>query len=307
MTDDQPDPKVAVKAVMAGATPERKDELAELWARYDPAVQLAQTPGEITLNATKDRIEIDPRTMDVFWLIGFSGWRAIESYSPHVILSAATNQKLADLFDCDHGLDEAERSYRERLAAAQALIKAGDTESVAWPTDIPRPNCDRSALNDPQYKVAFDLTTLAVAYTLFHEFRHVMLDADDERHNDLREEELSCDVWAREFMTARLEAYGDQHSHSYQKVLRKRSMGLVLASLILHEITPFYEHGGSFAYFSVGDRLRAILSNTNLSDNDHFWTFAASMLVGIYRQKRIPIETEPTSARLLAEYLFSKL
>ena len=307
MMNDQPDPKVAVKAAMAGAAPERKDELAELWARYDPAVELGETAGEITLNANKDRIEIDPKTMDVFWLIGFSGWRAIESYSPHVALSTATGQKLSDLFNDDEELDEVERSYRERLAAAQALIKAGNTESVSWPDDIPRPNCDRNALSDPQYQTAFDLTTLAVAYTLFHEFRHVMLDADDDRHGDLREEELSCDVWAREFMTAKLEAYGERHSHSYQEVLRKRSMGLVLASLILHEITPFYEHGGSYAYFSVGDRLRAILSSTNLPDNDHFWRFAASVLVGIYRQKRMPIESGPKSAKLLAEHLLSKL
>tara|TARA_R110002110_G_scaffold415337_1_gene649275 strand:- start:6445 stop:7368 length:924 start_codon:yes stop_codon:yes gene_type:complete len=307
MTNEQPDPKVAVKAAMIGAAPERKDELAELWARYDPAVELAQKAGKITLNANKDRIQIDPRTMDVFWLIGFSGWRAIESYSPHVILSAATNQKLSDLFDCDDELDEIERSYRERLAAAQALIKADDTESIAWPDDIPRPIDDRNAVSDPQYQTAFDLTTLAVAYTLFHEFRHVMLDVDGERHDDLREEELSCDVWAREFMTAKLDAYGERHSHSYQEVLRKRSMGLVLASLILHEITPFYEHGGSYAYFSVGDRLRAILSSTNLADNDHFWRFAASVLVGIYRRKRMPIDTEPMSAKLLADHLLSGL
>lgn len=307
MTDHEPDPKQAVKAAMEGAVPERKDDLAELWSRYDPAVELGANAGAITLNANKERIEIDPKTMDVFWLIGFSGWRAIESYSPHVILSAVTGQKLSELFDDDEELDEVERTYRERLAAAQALIKADDTASFAWPDDIPRPISDRNAVSDPQYQVAFDLTTLAVAFTLFHEFRHVMLEADEERHNDLREEELSCDVWAREFMTAKLGVYGELHSHSYKEVLRKRSMGLVLASLILHEITPFWAHGGSHAYFSVGDRLRAILSSTNLPDDDHFWRFPASVLVGIYRQKHLPIDTEPLSAKLLGEQLLSGL
>lgn len=307
MTDHQPDPKEVVKAVMEGGAPERKDELAELWSRYDPDVELVEKAGKITLDATKDRIQIDPRTIDVFWLIGFSGWRAIESYSPHVILFPASGQKLSALFDDDEGLDDVERIYRERLAAAQALIKADNTASVAWPVDIPRPNSDRNAFSDPQYQGTFDLTTMAVAFTLFHEFRHVMLDVDDERHDDLREEELSCDVWAREFMTAKLDVYGERHSHTYKEVLRKRSMGLVLASLILHEITPFYAHGGSNAYFSVGDRLRAILSSTNLPENDHFWVFAASVLVGIYRQKRMPIDTEPMSPKLLAEHLLTEL
>lgn len=303
----QPDPKVAVKAAMEGAAPERKDEIAELWSCYDPAVELAEKAGEITLNANGDRIEIDPRTIDVFWLIGFSGWRAIESYSAHVMLSAASGQKLSDLFDDDEELDEVERTYRERLAAAQALIISRDTASVAWPDDIPRPNCDRNGISDPQYQVAFDLTALAVAYMLFHEFRHVMLDVDDERHNDLREEELSCDVWARDFMMARLEAYGERHSHTYKEVLRKRSMGLVLAALILHEITPFWAHGGSHAYFSVGDRLRAVLSSTSLPDDDHFWVFAASVLIGIFRQKHMSIDAEPMSPKLLGEHLLSAL
>jgi hypothetical protein len=84
-------------------------------------------------------------------------------------------------------------------------------------------------------------------------------------------------------------------------------MGLVLASLILHEITPFYAHGGSRAYFSVGDRLRAILNSTNLPDSDLFWTFAASVLVGIFRQKRMLIDAEPMSSKLLAEHFLTEL
>jgi len=72
-----PTPKEVVISLMTGTVPERRDEIAAMWARYDPDVILVQDSTRITLNATKDRIKFDAKTMDVFWLIGFSGWRAI--------------------------------------------------------------------------------------------------------------------------------------------------------------------------------------------------------------------------------------
>ena len=213
MTDAPLQPTDIVIAVMKGAVPECVKELDDLWARYDPAVELVADAGQITLNACKDRIQFDAKTMEVFWLIGHSGWRAIESYSPHVVCSALSGQPVSAFFQDDRELDEIERAYKERLAAAQSLINASDEVAIHWPDDLPYPNANREAFNDLQYKVAFDLTTLAVAFTLFHEFRHVMLDADKERHNDLREEELACDVWAREFMMAKLAAYAKSHGH----------------------------------------------------------------------------------------------
>lgn len=261
----------------------------------------------ITLKASKDRITFDAKTMDVFWLIGFSGWRAIECYSPHVITSAALGSTVERIIEEDEGLAEIELAYKERRAAAQSLIDATDPATAPWPPDLPRPNSSRDASGDPQYKAAFDLTCLAVAFTLFHEFRHVMLDRDKQRPSDLREEELACDVWARDFMTAKLAAYAREHGHDYHEVLRKRSMGFALAALILHEITPFWDHGGNHAYFSVATRLQTILDNTPLPDNDHFWVFAASLLIGLFRQKGRSISAHRLKPRLLTRYLLENL
>jgi Peptidase U49 len=243
----------------------------------------------------------------VFWLIGFGGWKAIECYSPHVICSTISGQTIADLINDDHGLGEVERAYKERRASAQTLIDAADPALAPWPPDLPRPNADRNTCNDAQYKVAFDLTCLAAAFALFHEFHHVMLDRDISRPSDRREEELACDVWAREFMTAKLAAYAKDNDHNYHEVLRKRSMGLALAALILHEITPVWDHGGNQAYFSVADRLQAILDNTPLPENDHFWVFAASLLIGILRQRHVTIDAPAMSAKALTRYLIGRL
>lgn len=305
--NDQASPKERVIFLMNGAVPERKDEIASLWERYPAAVEFVPDNKRFTLNATKDRIAFDAKIIDVFWLIGFAGWKAIECYSPLVVVSAATNQRVADLIKVDPGLDEVERAYKERRAALQGFIESADAASATWPPDIPRPSANRDAMADPQYKTAFDLTCLAAAFAFFHEFHHVMLDRDQRRHDDLREEELDCDVWAREFMTAKLAKYAQEHGHQYAEVLRKRSMGFALAALILHEITPVWDHGGNRAYFSVADRLHAILDNTALPENDHFWRFAASLLIGIFRQRNTPINAPALNAHALTLHLLDQL
>ncbi|MDE2616332.1 MAG: hypothetical protein KGL73_04820 [Burkholderiales bacterium] len=241
----------------------------------------------------------------MFWLIGFCGWRAIECYSPHVLLSASSGAILHELLDADYELSEIEYAYKGRIATARSLIEQCDGDAVPWPDDLPRPSSDRRALDDDQYKTTFDLTLLATAFTFFHEFRHVMLDFDDERPSELREEELQCDVWAREFMTAKIEGYARDHGHDYEQVLRKRSMGLALAALILHEITP--ETVVNPHYFSIKVRLSALLSSTPLPDNDYFWIFVACILVGVFRQRHVCFSPSSMSARALAEHLLDEL
>ena len=74
-------------------------------------------------------------------------------------------------------------------------------------------------------------------------------------------------------------------------------MGLAIAALILHEITPDWDHGGNKDYFSLATRLRAILENTDLPPNDSIWRFAAGLLVGMFRKTRLPIDSGPMPAR----------
>lgn len=178
----------------------------------------------------------------------------------------------------------------------------------SWPPDIPRVTASREASVDPQYQAAFDLTLMALAFAFFHEFHHVMLDQDGKRPADLREEELLCDVAARDFITAKLEAYANANGHDYHQVLRKRAMALGLTALVLHEITPSWNHGGSQQYFSVATRMQAIVENMPLSDDDDpFWCFAAALLIGIFRQRGSLIDAPSMTARALTEYLIGKL
>ncbi len=305
-TESVIDPKDIV-ALLKGAAPERSEEITSLWARYAPQIVLATDAKRITLDANKDRIRFDAKSFTVFWLLGFAGWKAIECYSPLVLLSDASGQPITKIILDDPDLDRVERDYKERRATAQSLIDASDVTQVVWPDDIPLPHADRDAFTDNQGKAAFDLACLTVAFTLLHEFRHVMLDRDIARPTDVSEEEMACDVWAREFMTAKLQIYALEHGHDFAQVLRKRSMGLAIAALVIHEITPELEHGGSRCYFSTRLRLLAILENTKLPDSDHFWVLAASLLVGIYRQAHRALPSSAMSPKALALALVDQL
>ena len=307
MTVQPDDPREVIKALLVGAVPERRADIERLWRKYNPRVEVCDNARGITLKATREKIEFDLKTADVFWLIGFGGWRAIECYSPLVLLSFKRNQQIEALIR-DHGhLPEIERDYRERRAAVHSLLDATSASDIKWPPDLPRPSASRDAIDQSQYKTTFDLTLLALALALFHEFRHVMLDIDEKRPPDRREEEMACDVWAREFMTANAGAYAEAHLHSYQQVLQKRSMGFALAALVLHDITPVWDHGGNAEYFSLADRLTAILGNTALPDQDHFWVFTASLLLGVFRQRGTPVNVPAMSPRNLSECLIARL
>ena len=132
-----------------------------------------------------------------------------------------------------------------------------------------------------------------------------MLAKDRKRPAERPEEELACDVWAREFITAKVAAYAASKGFSYTDVMLRRSMSFVLAALILHEITPVWEHGGNGDYFSVATRMETIRKNTPLPPDSHFWNFAAAVLIGMCRQKHILFDPPPMNARALTDYLIA--
>jgi hypothetical protein len=72
---------------MQGTVPERKDESRRFGRNTNPEVVLVADAKRVTLNADKERIQFDAKTMEVFWLISFIGWKAIECYSPLVLWS----------------------------------------------------------------------------------------------------------------------------------------------------------------------------------------------------------------------------
>jgi len=108
-----------------------------------------------------------------------------------------------------------EFDYKQRIAAAQSLITAGQTSDVSWPVDIPLPSADRDGLGNIQHMAAFDLVALALAFSLLHEFQHVMFCADNRAPSTRLEEEIACDTYAQTFMTSELATYAKAQEHDF--------------------------------------------------------------------------------------------
>lgn len=111
----------AVKALLLGATPERKDEIESLWDCYAPIVSVVEDGRGVNICASKGRIRFDHKTLEAIWLLGFNGWRSIETYSPAIIISGITGWPLEDALRDDDELAAFEMDYKSRANSAQAI------------------------------------------------------------------------------------------------------------------------------------------------------------------------------------------
>ncbi|MEQ7892580.1 phage exclusion protein Lit family protein [Xanthomonas arboricola] len=258
------------------------------------------------MNANRRRIQFDVKTLDAFWLVGFSAWHAIETYATHVVVAMITQTSVSSVMRDDDQLGPLEQDYKHRLRLAKDLLAGGDRDAIQWPPDIPKPIDDRASLHSVQERVAFDLTLLAVAYVFLHEFRHVMLDRDDQQPDSFSEEEISCDVWARGMLLDKLAVYAEEHNHSYQDVLYKRAAAMAIACVILQTITDEWAQWGTDEYPSVGERMAALIKDIALSADSGFWVVAASVLIGVMRDTHQPIELVPRSVPDLVNELIER-
>ncbi|MBN9508941.1 MAG: peptidase U49, Lit peptidase [Alphaproteobacteria bacterium] len=302
-----PADRAIVLHLLRGAVPERADEISGFWTRYGHAVEVAPSSKGVTMNADASRIRFDTKTIDFFWLLGFSAWRAIEVYSPALVLATVTGMPLSQALGVDAERGQYEFDYKQRVGSARSLLAAEQTADISWPADVPEPTADRDGLGNDQHKATFDLVALALAFTLLHEFRHVMFCADNSAPSTLPEEEIACDTWAREFMTSGLAAYATTHGHSYAQVQQKRAMGIALAALIIHAMTPTYAQWGNRQYPPIAERLTAMISGYSLPAGSSFWPFTACLLIALMRQENRPLDIVANSNQEMVEILLDRL
>lgn len=303
----EPSDRAIVLNLLRGAVPERADEISSLWSQYGHAVEVAPSTKGVTMNADATRIQFDTKTIDLFWLFGFNAWRAIEVYSPALVLATITGLPLDQALNADTERGPFELDYKQRIASAQSLISADRTADISWPADIPEPTSDRESLGDVKHLAAFDLVAFALAFSLLHEFQHVMYCADNSAPSALPEEEIACDTYARDFMTSGLAAYAKKHGHNFAEVQQKRAMGIALAAVIIHAMTPTHAHWGNQKYPPMAERLTAMISGYRLPAGSPFWLFTACLLIALMRQDHRPLDVIANSNQEMVEALLERL
>jgi hypothetical protein len=169
------------------------------------------------------------------------------------------------------------------------------------------PTADRESLGDKQHEAAFDLVSLALAFAFLHEFRHVMYSVDNSAPSTLPEEEIACDIWARDFMMSGLAAYAKKHGHDYVDIPQKRATAITLVAVIIHAMTPTHAHRGNRQYPPVAERLTAMISGYNLPTGSLFWLFTACLLIAVTRQENRPLDIVAQSNQEMVEMLLDRL
>ncbi len=308
MSSEQSDiQRQIVLNLLCGAVPEQKDKIIQLWTLYGPAVEIAPDSPGAMMNADRNRIKFTLKTIDIYWLLSFSTWKSIEVYSPAICMAVQLGCTIQKILDNDADLDSYERDYKARMAAVQTLIAVTTTAEIHWPPDTPPPQSDREKLSNPQDQAAFDLSALAIAFLLLHEFKHVIFLNEGNQPDTLPEEEIACDVWAREFLTAKLAKYANEYGHDFDEVRAKRAAAIALAAIIVYIITPVSGHWGTSDYPPISNRLDALIQNFSLPPNSYFWLWTACLLTGVLRGAHRSVEIKGKSARDLVIALLDEL
>jgi hypothetical protein len=293
--------------LIRGAVPERADEISKLWEQYGHDVEIAPSTKGLTMNADATRIRFSNKDIDCFWLLGFSLWRSIEAYSP------ALQMAILCEIPVDHALrkdtDSAfyELNLNQHINASRLLIEAKQTADIAWPPDIPEPTANRHALMKVQDIATFDLVALALTFVILHEFQHVMSCSDTSMRAPLPEEEISCDTYARDFMTSRIAHYAEEHRYNFGDVQQKRAMGIALAAAIIHVMTPTHTRWGNNQYPPISERLMAMVDGYTLKENSSFWAFTACLLIALIRQENRSLNVVAHTNRAMVDALLAQL
>ena len=159
--------RTIVLNLLRGAVPERADEISRLWRSHGHEVDVAPSSVGSTMEATSKRIRFDTKTIDFFWLIGFSAWRAIEVYAPALTVATLTGATVEAALGIDDERGRFEQDFKSRIASARTLLDSAETSEIEWPDDLPQPTADRESLPTSQDQAVFDLVALALASPSF--------------------------------------------------------------------------------------------------------------------------------------------
>lgn len=303
----EPSDRTIILHLLRGAVPERADYLCNLWVEHGHSVEVAPSAKGATMNSTSQRIKFDTKTIDLFWLMGFAAWRAIELYGPAVMLAQCTDMSIDRILNDDEERSQLEFEYKQRIGSVEALLSTTSTDKIAWPTDVPMPTHDRESLANNQERSAFDLVCLALAFALLHELRHVMFRKAGDAPLQGHEEEIACDTWARMIMTKTIADYAKENGDSVEQVEEKRATGIALAAVVVHAMTAPMVRWGNDEYPPIADRLTAMIEGYNQPKNSNFWFYTACLLTALFRHELRPLDLSPASHQELVQTLIGRL
>jgi Peptidase U49 len=217
---DGPSLQTAVRSLFIGSAPERESDLIEMWKELDLKFQLTPDVHEgdrIIMDAGAYRyVRFNHRVLRAFLIAAYAAWEGYRTVAESPSLQALDLTRFRGLIS----------SYESCLASEDSDLEALP-EGVAVPGEYPDPR------TDPQGRAASELATIAVAWALLHELRHIRHQRDgtgaDPFGNDRaakHAEELSCDAFATTFLLDQIDLYAQTTGQSANMVRQKRQLGI---------------------------------------------------------------------------------
>ena len=308
MNSQIPMERTVVDRILLGAAPEHCSYIQDLWKEYNPEFWLVPDEPCITLRTSRNKIEISKKTLRTIWLIGFISWKIFSLYGPHSRLSFLFQRNIDDdMLHQDEDYYELKGEFQQLLSVTEKLIESPSLTMVEWPQEVPCPQADKKGLSLEQ-QATFDIIMIATAYLLLHEMKHVIFNKNSEsRPEKSSEEEMECDIFARNFLLDSIDKYVSTSNESKEKVLDKRAMGLALGAFILYEITPECGRAGNSDYPHICDRLENLIMATSLEDDSKFWIWTSTLLIAILHRIEPGAEIPPLLPACTCKYLIDEI
>ena len=286
----------AVRKLFVGVVPERKSELLKLWNKYQLRFNVltnAGPDGHFVFDAGAYRdVRFNNRAMRAFWLASFIAW---EGYRAIAESNESDNIDDIDLI-----------RFRELIACFKGILKEDNVEAIPLPDGIPDPGTLPDGRKSPQMRAAAELAIFAVGWALLHEVRHLQHQqegtgaAPGDPPEKRREEELSCDLYATQFLLDKTDKYAAENRELVDNVRRKREIGIYFAlfSMVLIGADHWHE---TDTHPAMDQRITKVMAEMNadgtrLSDVIAHAAFAA--LWTIYPEAPGPFKFSSNALRM---------
>lgn len=283
--------QLAVERLLAAAVPERAAEIERLIQQYDLTFHIASDSPGFMLEGAFSLVRFTERTLDQIWVMGHAAWRAFEEFGAYLATFADSRITRAEIDELG-GQQDAEQGFDLGMSAVEAIGGAERDGEIVWPVGVPPRAPDAGSV---EQQATFDLTILATAYVFLHEAQHVAFAASDDPRPELRDEELACDRFAREFMLSRSESVA---------VTTKRMMGIAVGLFFIVVLTPPAQRVESLSHPGLVHRLTDGFSDPGPSP----LLFFCSLLLAWHRRAgSLPNEILFVDHRDLLEQLIAML
>ena len=295
-----------IKLLLGGVIPERKAEMREYLNKYASYItRCVDRPGFVVEAGAFGILKFTQRTMHQMWILGFAANQALHSFSTTIAILRSGKLDTNELDEIsDQSIEESK--YKDLIKSVYKLAEVNNPATYSWPSEVPKPENQKPT--DLEGAATFDLICMSAAYVFLHEMKHIAFSIDNNAPSNLHEEELECDLFAKNIMLDELESYSKQSGYDLARLKSKRAMSIFLSLFFMLVITPLESWSGTETHPSIKTRIKSMVDGLSIHNDDILWIYMSSLFLSHLRYlKKEPLVIEFKTLKELAMSLISKI